>query len=162
MVAKTHICEAGKTERRERLPVIMRHVTWKTRLSADPEAVYAMLATAEGRGRFWAEDAVERGGVIHFVFSDGTEERSEILERNAPHLFRLRYFNSPTRFDIMPHEAGGSVLTVHAEDVPEEEHLDVHAGWVSVLMALKAALDFNIDLRNHSKAESWRQGFVEN
>ncbi len=33
--------------------------------------------------------------------------------------------------------------------VPEEDRTEVIAGWVSVLMALKAAVDFSVDLRNH-------------
>jgi hypothetical protein len=38
----------------------------------------------------------------------------------------------------------------------------VTAGWVSVLMQLKAAVQFHVDLRNHSRERSWEKGYVEN
>jgi predicted nucleic acid-binding Zn ribbon protein len=33
---------------------------------------------------------------------------------------------------------------------------------VSVLMALKAAVDFSVDLRNHDPDRTWDHGYVEN
>jgi hypothetical protein len=38
----------------------------------------------------------------------------------------------------------------------------VAAGWVSVLLALKAAVDFGVDLRNHDPERTWSTGFVDN
>ena len=46
--------------------------------------------------------------------------------------------------------------------VPAADRVEVTAGWVSVLMALKAAVDFSVDLRNHDPLRTWDQGFVEN
>jgi hypothetical protein len=40
--------------------------------------------------------------------------------------------------------------------------LEVIAGWVSVQLALKAAVDFGVDLRTHDPARSWDQGYAEN
>jgi hypothetical protein len=40
--------------------------------------------------------------------------------------------------------------------------MEMIAGWVSVLMAMKAAVDHNIDLRNHDKSRAWRSGFLDN
>lgn len=36
------------------------------------------------------------------------------------------------------------------------------AGWVSVLLALKAAVDFSVDLRNHDPGRTWDQGYADN
>ena len=58
--------------------------------------------------------------------------------------------------------AGGTDLTLTDEGVPEADHAEVLAGWVSVLMALKAAVDFGVDLRNHDPARSWDQGYADN
>lgn len=33
---------------------------------------------------------------------------------------------------------------------------------VSVFLALKAAADFGVDLRNHDPSRSWSQGYAEN
>jgi hypothetical protein len=46
--------------------------------------------------------------------------------------------------------------------VRAEEWEEVVAGWVSVLMALKAAVDYGIDLRNHDARYCWEEGYVEN
>lgn len=46
---------------------------------------------------------------------------------------------------------------VHAED-----HIEVITGWVSVRMPLKAALDYNHDLRNNAPSQAWEQGFANN
>ena len=35
------------------------------------------------------------------------------------------------------------------------------AGWLNVLLPLKAACDFGIDLRNHDPARTWDRSFVD-
>ena len=136
-------------------------ITWKVKLKSPPEKVYEALATAEGRASFWALEAPERDAAIHFRFSNGWTEVSPVRRAESPSCFELEYFGAPTRFDIVSHEDGGCVLTVSAYDVPSEEWHEVHAGWVSVLLALKSAVDFGIDLRNSEPALSWQAGFVD-
>jgi hypothetical protein len=46
--------------------------------------------------------------------------------------------------------------------VPAEDRAEVVAGWVSGLLALKAAVDFGVDLRNHDPQRTWDAGFAEN
>ena len=48
------------------------------------------------------------------------------------------------------------------QGIPENDRSEVLAGWVSVLMALKASVDFGIDLRNHNPKWTWDEGYVEN
>jgi hypothetical protein len=48
------------------------------------------------------------------------------------------------------------------EGLPEEDRTEVTAGWVSVLMSLKASVDFGIDLRNHDPQRTWDEVYVEN
>lgn len=57
---------------------------------------------------------------------------------------------------------GGTLLSLTDAQVPPEDQKEVIAGWVSVLMALKAAVDFGVDLRNHDANRNWDHGFVEN
>jgi hypothetical protein len=64
-------------------------------------------------------------------------------------------------FDVEPDPDGGTVLTVTETGTPAEEWLDNHAGWVSLLLTLKGAVDFGVDLRNGSASRSWRNGFVD-
>jgi hypothetical protein len=76
--------------------------------------------------------------------------------------FALDYFGSPTLFELTSDGRGGTDLNLLAEDVPASDWHEVHAGWVSVLLTLKAAADFGIDLRNHDPVRSWDQGFADN
>lgn len=135
-------------------------IAWRLHLRASPEEAYEWLATASGRARFWAEAAPEEEGRIVFTFLDGTVERAALGERVPGRRFELTYFGSPTRFELASDGKGGCDLTLRATAVPEAEAAEVAAGWVSVLMAMKAAIDFGVDLRTHDPDRSWRQGYV--
>ncbi len=138
-------------------------IHWKLHLSAPPAKVYQMLSTNEGRARFWAASAVEMEGSIAFTFPGGQTWKGRILECQAPHRFVVEYLGgSVTTFGLAEAATGGTDLTLTDAGVPEEERVEVIAGWVSVLMALKAAVDFSVDLRNHDPARTWDQGFVDN
>jgi uncharacterized protein YndB with AHSA1/START domain len=138
-------------------------ITWRLHLRSAPAAVYELLATDAGRARFWAESAVERDGAIEFIFPGGQRWRGAILERRPPQRFAVVYYGgSSTTFELADDGAGGTELTLTDVGVPEADRPEVVAGWVSVLMALKAAADFGVDLRNHDSGRSWEQGYVEN
>jgi len=81
----------------------------------------------------------------------------------APTLFAVEYIgNSIAQFEMTDDGKGGTLVTLTDTGVTAEERTDVIAGWVSVLLALKAAVDFDIDLRNHDPSLTWDHGFVEN
>jgi len=109
-----------------------------------------MLATDDGRARFWAESAVETDGVMDFRFPDGLTWRSKVLENSPPRRYAVEYFGGTTvTFELLDDGTGGTDLTLTHAGVASEDRAEVVAGWVSVLMALKAAVDFSVDLRNH-------------
>lgn len=138
-------------------------IRWRLHLAAGPEKVYHLLNSDEGRAGFWAESAVERNGVIHFSFPNGAAWQGKILQRVPGRLFRLIYYGgSTTTFELSPDGKGGTDLTLTDEGVGAEYQSEVNAGWVSVLMALKAAADHDIDLRNHDPERTWDQGYVDN
>ncbi len=138
-------------------------IRWRLHLQTPPERVYALLATEAGRARFWAESAGERDGAIDFVFPGGQIWRGWILEQQPPRRFSVEYYGgSRTTFELVADGAGGTDLTLTDAAVPEADRAEVTAGWVSVLLALKAAADFGIDLRNHDPARTWDAGFVDN
>jgi uncharacterized protein YndB with AHSA1/START domain len=137
-------------------------IRWRLHLSSPPVAVYALIATNEGRARFWAETAIEEDGHILFRFPNGLEWRARILDQKTPTLFSLDYFDSNTTFELLSDGAGGTDLTLIDRDVSSKYREEVVAGWVSVLLALKAAVDFNIDLRNHDPYRTWDQGYCNN
>jgi hypothetical protein len=90
------------------------------------------------------------------------EWRVKILEKRPPTYFSLNYFDSETSFELHDDGSGGTDLTLIDRDVSSKYREEVVAGWVSVLLALKAAVDFNIDLRNHDPDRTWDQGYCNN
>ncbi len=138
-------------------------IRWRLHLHAPTQSVHQMLSTNEGRARFWAESAVEADGYIDFRFPNGQTWRAKILDNYPPHRYVIEYFGgSITTFELSEDAAGGTDLTLTDVGVPFADRAEVIAGWVSVLLALKAAVDFAVDLRNHAQLRSWDDGFVDN
>jgi uncharacterized protein YndB with AHSA1/START domain len=138
-------------------------IRWKLHLKSLPQAVYQKLSTDEGRASFWAESAVEQDGMIHFVFPNQAEWKGKILENVPPERFQVEYYGGTiATFELNPDSSGGTDLMLTDQGIPENDRSEVMAGWVSVLMALKASVDFGIDLRNHNPKWTWDEGYVEN
>jgi len=138
-------------------------IRWKLHFRSLPEAVYQKLNTNEGRAAFWAESAVEKDANIHFVFPSGVEWTGKILESDPPRKFKVEYYGgSITTFELESDGAGGTDLTLTDQGVSDEYKTEVIAGWISVLMALKASVDFGVDLRTHDPKRTWDEGYVEN
>jgi uncharacterized protein YndB with AHSA1/START domain len=138
-------------------------IRWRVHFDSPPERVYGMLATAAGRRRFWAVSAPDRaGGTIEFHFHNGATLASRVLESVPPSRFRITYFDeSVVTFELMADGAGGTDLLLTEAGVTATARGDNHAGWVSVLLALKAAADHDIDLRNHDPHRTWDRGYVD-
>lgn len=137
-------------------------VRWKLHLEAPPEVVYDALATPSGRARYWAEFSPENGDVITFHVLDHPPFTAKVLRRDPPRSFTLEYFGSPTEFTLTPDGEGGTDLSLVATGVEDASWAETLSGWVSVLMAMKAAVDHGIDLRNHDPERSWQRGFADN
>jgi uncharacterized protein YndB with AHSA1/START domain len=138
-------------------------VRWRIHLASSPEAVYELLSTGEGRARFWAESAAAEDGAVAFEFPDGTRWVGRVVEADPPRRFSVEYLgNSTASFTIEADDAGGTDLTIEETGVPPDWIGENRAGWVSVLLTLKAAADFGVDLRNHDASRSWSQGYCDN
>lgn len=137
-------------------------IRWRIHLASSPESVYDALGTAEGRSRFWAETAIEVDGVIQFRFPNGLKWDGEILERNRPDLFTVNYFGNRVTFRLSDDGAGGTDLLLTDTGGDDDDRDETHAGWVSVLMTLKAAVDHGVDLRNHDPERTWDDGYADN
>lgn len=135
---------------------------WKVRFATSPSGVYEALSTNGGRRKYWAESADETDGVIHYVFLNNIEDKGEVLERVPDKRFVVMYFGSRTVFDLSPDGSGGTDMLVTVDNVPKDERMELCAGWVSWLLAMKAAVDFGVDLRNHDPARTWVQGYADN
>ncbi len=138
-------------------------ICWKLHLRIPPDQVYDMLASNDGRALFWAESAMELDKHIHFVFPDGQKWRGKILDAQPGKLFQVEYYcGSKATFKLASDGKTGTILELTDENVPEADRAEVTAGWVSVLMALKAAADYGVDLRNHDSDYTWDKGFADN
>ncbi len=138
-------------------------IRWRLHLNSPITMVYQALSTDTGRASFWAESAIERDGIIHFVFPNKVSWEGRVLEAIPPRRYTVQYLgNSTASFALEEDGQGGTDLTLTDTGVPPEYRVEVIAGWVSVLMALKAAVDHGIDLRAHDSDRHWDMGYVEN
>lgn len=137
-------------------------VRWKMHFASPPQKVFEVLATDEGRASFWAESAPERDGRITFNFIGHEPYTGRVLRREPTRLFAIEYFGSQVEFTMEPDGAGGTDLSLVSTQVDESIRMEVVAGWVSVLMAMKAAVDHGIDLRNHDASRTWEDGYADN
>lgn len=137
-------------------------IRWRLHFASAREVVFAALATGEGRARYWAEAAPERGGVITFHFVDYEPYAGRVLRCEPPSAFAVDYFGSRTEFTLEDDGAGGTDLTLVATNVDETMRVEMTAGWVSVLLAMKAAVDHGVDLRNHDPRRTWNRGYADN
>lgn len=137
-------------------------VIWRIHLDSAPEAVFDALDTREGRESFWADSAPEANGMIEFEIGAYPRYDARITARQWPRLFALRYFDTDATFELEPDGTGGTDLTLRATDVPEDARTEFIAGWVSLLLTMKAAVDHGVDLRNHDLDRSWITGYADN
>lgn len=137
-------------------------IRWKLHFEASREKVFEALSTDAGRASFWAESATEADGAITFNFLNHPPVTGRVLGCEAGSSFTVEYFGAVTEFSLSDDGKGGTDLTLVASGVPDDERVEVIAGWVSVLMAMKAAVDHGVDLRNHDASRTWSQGYADN
>lgn len=136
-------------------------IRWRIHLAVPPEHVFEALDSNGGRASFWAESADESDGWIDFHFIGSVRFRAEVLERVPPRLFALTYFDGVARFELSDNGAGGTDLLLTHEGVPLDDWAEVHAGWLNVLLPLKAHVGFGVDLRNHDPRRTWQDGYAD-
>jgi uncharacterized protein YndB with AHSA1/START domain len=138
------------------------HINWKVHFSSPMEKVFDALTTDKGRKTFWAEKTVEKDEFVEFHFINYPKYTSRILISNPPKSFKLEYFDTEVGFSLHETEDGGTDLHLNALTHDEELRHEMTSGWVSVLLTMKAAVDFGVDLRNHSSERAWDNGYVDN
>lgn len=137
-------------------------INWKIHCKSDINSIFNLLNTDEGRSKFWAESAKKEGNSIHFIFPNGQEYVSAIKEIKEPNLFSIDYFKSDVSFKLSEAFEGGTDLELINSGVDANEFTEVKAGWISVLLSMKAAIDYNVDLRNHNPHKNWDSLYVDN
>jgi uncharacterized protein YndB with AHSA1/START domain len=136
-------------------------IRWRVHFESPRSVVYRALTTDEGRASFWAERAPASDGSIDFEFINGVRESSPILEEDPESRFAIRYFGAEVTFELAEPDDGGTDLTLTTQGFAREDREEVLAGWLNVLLPLKAAVDHGIDLRNHDRSRTWDDGWVD-
>lgn len=139
-------------------------IRWRLHLLSPPSAVYAALATDAGRAGFWAESAESHPpNHIRFTFPNGYTWSGRVLAAEPDRRFAVEYIGgSRVDFLLADDGRGGTDLLLTDRGVPAAHRAEVTAGWVSVLLALKAFVDFGVDLRAHDPARQWDTGYAAN
>lgn len=137
-------------------------IRWNMHFTSPRAEVFSALSTDEGRARYWAESAPEVDGEVTFHILGYEPFSGRVLKKNAPSLFALEYFGTLVEFSLRDDGSGGTDLSLVATQVDEAIRMEMVAGWVSVLMAMKAAVDHGVDLRNHDESRSWGNGYADN
>jgi hypothetical protein len=136
-------------------------IRWKIHLCSSPNKVHHFLSSDEGRAQFWAEKTEERNGVVSFhLLNQPYLIEGRVLENTSPYQYSIEYFASKVNFILEEDGKGGTLLQMTAFEVNDLYKMEMAAGWVTVLLSLKAAVDFGIDLRNHDSKRTWDQGFA--
>lgn len=136
-------------------------IIWRLSLSSSPERVFGLLDTDDGRERFWAVRSQRVPHGFELEFPGGLKGRVEVVERQAPTRLAIRYFGSEAVFDLVRREDGGCLFQVTCRCDDPDAWLEFYPGWVSWLLVLKAAADFDVDLRNGSPERTWEQRYVD-
>ena len=135
-------------------------IDWRVHFASSAETVWRAWTTDEGRERFWAEASRASEGGFDLRFVNGESLQVEVVEAIPPERLVFRYFGGSTvTVELAPDGRGGCDLRLREEGAPEP--LENYAGWVSVLLACKAAVDFGVDLRSGDPDRSWDSGFVD-
>ena len=137
-------------------------IRWNMHFVSPRNKVFSALSTGEGRARYWAESAPEVDGEITFRILGYEPFSGRVLKKKAPSLFALEYFGTIVEFSLRDDGKGGTDLSLVATQVDEAIRMEMVAGWVSVLMAMKAAVDHGVDLRNHDETRAWGNGYADN
>lgn len=132
----------------------------KVRLNSPPSVAYERFTTDQGRETFLCESSQNDGTAALLQFPNGETTHLVTRASAANSRFAFEYFCDPVHVEFWAADHGTIVSLTTTVAVADAA--DIRAGWVSVLLALKASVDFGVDLRNHDKAHSWDQGFVDN
>jgi uncharacterized protein YndB with AHSA1/START domain len=138
-------------------------IEWKVHLASPPVAVFELLTTDGGRERFWAERSRGEEGAFTLTFLSGEQLRCAVVAQSPPQCFAFRYFKDTlVEITLTADERGETDLSLTEIGFKDDAHrMENYAGWVQVLLCLKAAVDHNVDLRNHDPTRTWSRGYCE-
>lgn len=139
----------------------MQNLFWKIHLRSNIEKVFEILTTDAGREKFWAEKSIKDDHKFTLTFTNGDEEDVMVIFEKD-YKFEFVYFRTIVSITLTEDGKNGTDLVLNCKNIKPDNYDDMASGWVSVLLALKAAADYNIDIRNHDSTRTWDEGYVDN
>jgi uncharacterized protein YndB with AHSA1/START domain len=140
------------------------HVSVK--LGADRNRVWQALTTPAGITSWWSERAEIQpsdGGLLRLVFPNRRTLDSKVVQCRPQEMMSFVYFGGTrAQFDVTSIASGTSVSVTDRGFSSQEDYAETLASWTSALLALKAYLDYGVDLRNHNPSYNWEHDFVDN
>lgn len=143
------------------MPVVGEPIVWKLSLPASRSRVFRALADPIERAHYWAHSPEGPAGIIQFHFSSGEQSKGRVLRKREPELFELEYFGATATFELCADEPSITDLMLTHTGVRREEWLETYAGWLNVLLPLKAWIVCGIDIRNGDPRKTWTDGYVD-
>ena len=137
-------------------------IDWRVHFRSSPAAVWNAWTTDAGRESFWARKSrpLHEGFALEFI--NGDTLAIHVYEATEPSRLVFGYFgDSRVTVELAGDDDSGCDLRLVEKAVPPAEHLENYAGWVSVLLTCKAAVDFGIDLRSHDPRRTWNGRYVD-
>ena len=135
---------------------------WQLQLAAPCDEVYRLLSTDGGRESFWVERSERAGDQLLFSYPGGEQLAARVLAEDPGRLFVMSHFDGSRLSFTLSERDGGTHLLLEETGLTPENYVENRAGWVSVLMALKARAEHGIDLRNHHPERHWSAGYPDN
>lgn len=137
-------------------------VSWRLGLASPPLHVCELLEDEAGRPRFRSELEPEPGMDLAAILSRGAAWEDADFDGEPPYRFTVRYpTGGVTTCDVADDGAGGSDVTVTDVGTAGEDRTDVVAAWVASLSAIKATVDFTLDLHTRDQLRTWFPGYAE-
>lgn len=137
-------------------------VSWRMRLASPPAQVCELLADEAGRPHVGSSIEIEAGTDLAAILSRGAIVEGAALDREPPYRFTVRDVDGGvTTCDIADDAVGGSELVLTDVGIAGEDRTDVLAAWVAALSAIKATVDFTLDLHARGQLRNWFPGYAE-
>ena len=136
-------------------------IVWRIHLASPPEQVIPLLTTADGLARWLAPVCRQEGDAFVLEHPTGQRLSARLRAVSEPGTVAMDYLDGTATFALAATPEGGTDLTLTHEGFPEEDRGHNHAGWVTALLTLKAALDHAIDLRNRDAERGWSAGYCD-
>jgi hypothetical protein len=136
--------------------------SWRVHLLAPRELVFDLITPEFEPGPYRASSAGRLDGENGWLAPEGAHLKDATLDLTPPRRIVARYAGGGVAtLELSDDGRGGTVLRLTDVGQQAEDRTELVAGWVSVLLALKASVDFSLDLRDHDRRTFWTGAYLE-